>query len=295
MPHGPCHFPSKGACIYCGSTRGLTDEHVVPYSLGGQHVIRAGSCRECADITKKFEQKVARDLWGTARASFGAPTRRKRERKMHVVMQDPTDPKNTIEVPVADYPAGMVFYVMPKAGLLQGLPESVDLSSFWSLIVIDDQERREKFLSKNNNKLSIKFRNVPGDFARMIAKIGYCQVLTTLNLDDFEPLCIPYIKGEKDNHSYVVGGSSEKQIPVPDVGYELNTVAIGNALMLLVVATVRLFSNTAAPAYHVVVGFVRGVEKVERLKSKLQLSSSPSYGAHFLPSVFPLPFWTTAF
>jgi HNH endonuclease len=105
MPRGPAHFKSKGACIYCGMTDvKLTDEHIVPYSLGGSHVLRDASCVRCANITKKFEQRVARDLWGDARISFNAPTRRKRERKSHIVMPDPHDQTKNLTVPAKRAP-----------------------------------------------------------------------------------------------------------------------------------------------------------------------------------------------
>jgi 5-methylcytosine-specific restriction endonuclease McrA len=70
MSHGPTKYPPKSHCIYCGKNGvPLTDEHIVPFSLGGQHILQNASCLECADITKKFEQDVARELWGDARAS----------------------------------------------------------------------------------------------------------------------------------------------------------------------------------------------------------------------------------
>lgn len=45
----------------------LTDEHVVPLSLGGQHILEDASCLDCADVTKRFEQDVAREMLGAAR------------------------------------------------------------------------------------------------------------------------------------------------------------------------------------------------------------------------------------
>ena len=61
MSHGHTRIPTKGRCIYCGRADvRLTDEHFLPLSLGGQHVIEKASCHSCADITKKFEQLVAR-------------------------------------------------------------------------------------------------------------------------------------------------------------------------------------------------------------------------------------------
>ena len=109
---------------------------------------------------------------------------------------------------MAEYPAGFVFYKMCQAGLLQGLPEDVDVSSKWQLAVIDDDKRRKLFLARYpKRKLTLSFRHVPHDFGRLLAKIGYGQVLTQLDPGDFRPICIPYILGQKDNVSHVVGGT----------------------------------------------------------------------------------------
>src|SRR4051812_37896737 len=101
MTHGPTKYPPKKCCIYCG--RGdiqLTDEHIVPFALGGSHLLQKASCLVCADITKKFEQDVARGLWGDARASYGAPTRRKKERKSQQVLRDPASTSADLVVPM---------------------------------------------------------------------------------------------------------------------------------------------------------------------------------------------------
>lgn len=303
MTRGPTQIPSKGACIYCRCTGiPLTDEHVVPYSLGGSHVLKKASCLACADITKKFEQKVARDLWGDARHAYGAPTRRKRERKTHILINDAQDPTRKLKVPANEYPAGLVFYKMDRAGLLQGLPEPVDVSGLWQFSVVNDDVRREAFLKKYSEQLTIKFRHVPQELGRLLAKIGYCQILTSLDLEDFRPICLPYILGQKQNVSYVVGGSLEDGKPDPENGYSLTTVGFGSTSLIMLVALVRLYANTHAPAYHVVVGDVAGPENVKRVLNKLgvadpqSLSTSsdghePSQNEHWLPRAFPLPFW----
>jgi len=302
MTRGPAYFESKGACIYCGVTDiDLTDEHIVPYSLGGSHVLRAASCLRCADMTKKFEQKVARDLWGDARTSFNAPTRRKRERKSHIVMADPHDQTKSLTVPANEHPAGLVFYKMSKAGLLQGLPESIDLSGTWQMVVIDDDKRRRDFLEKHpEKKLVIKFRHVPDAFGRLLAKIGYGQILTALDPGDFRPICLPYITGEKSNLSYVVGGTLDDQTPEPENGYSLSTAAFGSSNRLMLVALIRLYANAHSPAYHAVVGDVAGAENVTRVMRKLGRTDNEPAAAvgkssqpeHWWPQVLPLPFWT---
>jgi hypothetical protein len=242
-------------------------------------------------VTKKFEQKVARDMWGDARTSFGAPTRRKRERKTHLYMPDPADPAKGIILPAQEYPAGFVFYVMPKAGILQGLPPTIDLSSMWKLIMIDDVTRRKKFLARYGENLVLSFRNMPDAFGRLLAKIGYCHVLTQLNLGDFRPICLPYIIGKEVNLSYVVGGSMEDQQPDLDNGYILSTAAFGNSCKLMLVALVRLYAMAPTPAYHVAVGDVSGTENVARVLEKLGPRTEASRSEHWDPIKFP-PFWS---
>ena len=143
MPRSPYYVESKGACIYCGATDGaLSDEHVLPYSLGGSHVLRKASCARCAAVTTKFERKVARGLWGEARTAFNAPSRRRKMRSKELVMPDPTG-RRGLAIPAEEYPAGFVFYKMCKAGILQGLPADADVSGTWKLVVIDDDRKHK--------------------------------------------------------------------------------------------------------------------------------------------------------
>ena len=153
---------------------------IVPYSLSGTHVIRDASCAQCEDMTKKFEQKVARDLWGDARTGFQQPTRRKKERRTHIEMPEVSGQSVQL-VPAGEYPAGFVFYKMGPCGLLQGVPETMDISHSWQLVVIDDDRRRDGFFKKHGHHAVLKFRHVPEDFGRLLAKIAYCQVLTALD------------------------------------------------------------------------------------------------------------------
>lgn len=267
MARGPAYYPSKGVCIYCGATGvPLKDEHVVPYALGGTHVLRESSCASCEDMTKKFEQRVARDLWGDARTSFNAPTRRKKERKTHVEMSDPEDGRNRL-IPAGEYPAGFVFYKMGTCGFLQGLPETADISGSWQMVVIDDDARRNAFFKKYRRQAVLRFRHVPDAFGRLLAKIAYCQVLTALDPGDFRPLVLPYITGEKKNVSYLVG--SKDGIPEPDNGYRLTTLYSDHADKMILMVEVRLYANTHAPTYQVVVGEVLGAEDVQRVRDKL--------------------------
>ena len=309
MAHGPTKYPTKGVCIYCGAVGiRLTDEHIIAKSLGGQHVIDDASCDECAKITKRFEEDVAREMWGDARIAFNAPSRRKNKRPRHVYLPDPKFPHDRgkdLKVAYADYPAVMVFYQMHRAGILQGLPEDVDISGSWLLQSVFDSAKAKAFDQRFPGRLTARFRHVPESFGRLVAKIGYCQALTLLDPGEFRPICLPYILGKKRNVSFVVGGRFEIPSPNAALGYSMSTFTFGKYDRLMIVSEVRLFANAHTPIYHVVVGDVCGPDEVARLLNKLgpgTITLSPGVGGgtafgsqeHWMPEVWPLPFWSQA-
>lgn len=300
MTHGSTHVPSRGFCIYCGvSSNRLTDEHIVPLSLGGSHVLRGASCKQCANVTKKFEQEVARGLWGDARISYDAPSRRKKERPSQIILRDPEGVKSPIHVNYSDYPAQFVFYKMFPAGFLQGLPKEVDVSARWQMVTVGDDTRRDEFLERYPDRLVVKFKHVPNEFARLLAKIGYGQILTVLDPWDFDPVCLPYILGTQLNPSYIVGGKFEVDPPETGIGYRLQTACAGDAERMILVALIRLYANLHSPVYHCVVGEVRGAERTQAVIKKLgegdfrsaSLNGLPGLQAksreHWVPQVWP--------
>jgi hypothetical protein len=298
MSHGPTRIASRGACIYCG-TKGvaLGDEHIVPLSLGGQHILEEASCLPCADVTKRFEQDVAREMWGDARNSYDAPSRRKKLRKTHIILDDPDSPNRRVKVPYSEYPAAMVFYKMHRAGLLEGLPDSVNVSQQWQFTAVADTAKAKQFKQRFGVTLTSSFRHVPDSFARLLAKVGYCHLLCMLDPGDFRPICLPYILGAKNNPSYVVGGTFEIETPEPDKGYVLNTWCFGDAARLMLIAEIRLFANVHSPTYHVVVGDISGHTRVAAGLAKMgsagpvEISSAPTPSEHWMPRIWPLPFW----
>jgi len=69
-----------GKCIYCGGLDELSDEHIIPYSLGGRIVLPKSSCVNCAKVTMKIEQHVSRDHLHIPRSYGNIQTRRKKSR-----------------------------------------------------------------------------------------------------------------------------------------------------------------------------------------------------------------------
>ena len=271
MPRGPCHFESKGSCIYCGAIDvELSDEHIVPYALGGSHVLRKASYSRCADITKRFEQRVAWDLWGDARIAYDMPLRRKLTRPKRLVIPDERGQRFGLTIPVAEYPARFVFYKICPARFVLGLAADVDVWGAWKPVVMDDDKRRHQLLDKHSaRELALRCRHVPHEFGRLLDRVGYGHMLTALDTGEFRPICVPYILGHKTNVSYVVGGTFDGQTPAPNSGYTLATAAFDGADNLILVALLRLMANTHTPSYHVVVCEVAGAGHVQRIIQKL--------------------------
>jgi hypothetical protein len=161
-----------------------------------------------------------------------------------------------------------------------------------------------QFQEKWGVPLTSRFRHVPDSFARLLAKIGYCNLLCTLDSGDFRPICLPYILGTKRNPSYVVGGTFEIAEPNPGLGYLISTAGFIRDDRVMLITEIRLFADNGTPTYHVVVGDVRGQERITAALEKIgpiELSevtrSSPkataiSRGDHWMPDLWPLPFWS---
>jgi hypothetical protein len=151
------------------------------------------------------------------------------------------------------------------------LSETEDISSKWKLIALDDDRQTENYFKKHGEYPTIRFANVPQDFGRMLAKIGYGQILTIFHPAEFSHICLPYILGSKSNVSFVVGSDEKEVKPIPDVGYTLNTECIisKNLDRMLLIAKVRLYANTHSPEYSVVIGEFVGKESVANARQKL--------------------------
>ncbi|TXL71780.1 HNH endonuclease [Vineibacter terrae] len=61
-------------------TEALTDEHIIPFALGGRWVVPKSSCAACARATGAFEQVFLRTMLGPLRMYFDMPTRRRKAR-----------------------------------------------------------------------------------------------------------------------------------------------------------------------------------------------------------------------
>jgi hypothetical protein len=218
-------YKTIGCCIYCGTAgEGLSREHVIPFSLGGNVILRKASCRKCSSITRDFEQTVTRTLFGDMRMQLGFPSRRSKERPNtidFIIGKNGNKTKKAVlrdQLPCPPIPIP----VLAAPGILSLKPPTDEVTVKINLyqMGIDDPATWDKYRQIHPSdpgaigyQITIQYLA----FARMIAKIVHGLAVAEFGLGTFQSLLIPYILGTDTKISYVVGGAHEMDRPeAPD-------------------------------------------------------------------------------
>lgn len=250
---------SVGECVYCGATDSLSDEHIVPFALGGSIILPDASCRDCAKITSLFELRVLRGFMHRARTTGRFPTRRPRERpSTHVVTLLRDGLPIETEVPAEQEP-----------GLLQ-LPLFAPPQFFSGIVTTQGVIVRgiETLYFGINPKAFTESQGASGlrqtdnldvtSFARMIAKIGYCYICATLGIPPRDEVSVlPFILGMRDDGGQWVGSvnfSTHAEVDGANIVLA-HTVYKSDVdpTNLALVARVKLFAQAGATGYEVVI------------------------------------------
>lgn len=255
------HTTPIGVCIYCGTLNDLTDEHVIPFSLGGNYVLDKASCHDCAKITSLIERKVTRGFLHEARVAGNMPTRRPKDRPKSLPLKhrhtEDSEPTSTY-LPAAEHPGLMHLPLLRGAGVLAGHPyerglkvEGVETLRFGS-----DPAATLQRLGSNEMISSVNWDLTA--FARMLAKIGYSAAVASCGpLERSRVPLLPFILGTADDASHWLGSAEftlevERNKPPHAVGLSL-VQDIRDAKHHLLVARIKLFVPSGATGYEVVV------------------------------------------
>jgi hypothetical protein len=247
----PHIFPATTRCIYCESAGDLTLEHIIPKSLSGALLLPKGSCINCAEVIKKFEQTCARTMFGPLRVSYGFPTRRKKERPAEFLVEktDADGATATIAIKAADYPK-LLFMLqlchLPAVLHHGGIQIGDAIKPFVVATELTD-------FSPHVGQTLGKFDAYA--FGRLVAKIGHGLASAALGPNDFKPLATDLILGRSDDLTRIVGGLREVAPPTDTLHWlRLRDHLCLPARKRYVVAHVRLFACFGAPTYLVAVG-----------------------------------------
>ena len=212
-----------GYCIYCGSTGPtLSREHIVPLSLGGNHVLGKASCPSCACITRDFEHTCARTIFGPYRVRGDFPTRHPNERPEHLNLKliDEDGTSHEIKLAPDEHPATLIMPIFHELQLLIGgngsRPEGYGM---WFALpnneVFDLVQQHQAFAMRLG---SFEFLS----FCRLLAKISHAAAFMDITwTDKFEPLLPDLILGNRNDFTEFVGGIYQKQNEREDAAFPI--------------------------------------------------------------------------
>lgn len=254
-----------GLCIYCGTTEPpLSDEHIIPYALGGKLILPTASCDECAKVTSQVEQQNLRGIYWPSRTHMKLPTRRPRERPKTFEVSVEKDGVEVVkDLPIADHPGLHMAFDFDPPHALYGLPPlgMVRTGRLSLRPIAEDNERR---LARLGGRVTMRAGRVGYDaptFARMLAKTGHAYATAELGVGAFHPLLLDAIlRNDLSQLAWLVGG---KPSVVPGEGrhritVDIRRVEVGRySWKSYVVVDLSLFTDLEMPTYTIVAGEVR--------------------------------------
>lgn len=269
------HYPSVGQCIYCGDDQSkLTDEHIIPFSLGGDLIFDKASCLKCNEITKRFEGVVGRSIFGHFRAKHDIRTRNPKERPTHFPYSTEGGEK---WAPAKQLPTMLWIYKFYEPTILSGHPASMDISnSHWVPISISSKPEMDAFKKTHQWDGKATVRMQPWPYARMFCKAAHAYAIAMLGLGKFRPLAVDLILGRSTNFSHVFGGGWEMEPGIEGGQHELTLtgITLPEHRLHLWVVRIRLFSSMESPAHQIVVGSIESQEHIRFMYEQMSKSGS---------------------
>lgn len=247
-------FAPAHRCIYCGSAEQLSDEHIIPFALSGEDVIRRGSCSTCARETCRFEQLVLRGPMRAARIH-----RRLKSRTKHAEAADThrlnmvnSSGEFTVDLPLSGYPILLHFPIFAQPGHATGINSpGIRMQGIHTVLFGPHPEE----VAKTHGATEISFpatQEQPTAFARMLAKIayGYAFANGALSRIDGPSPVIPCIRGLVDDVGQWVFTAQGDIVAYPGVLHRVQMHDMDN----LLIAEVQLFADSQTPKYGVILG-----------------------------------------
>lgn len=206
-------------CIYCGSNGPeLTDEHVIPYALNGQYILKKASCPQCQKITSAFESNILKHNWGDFRKGVGFNTRNKRKKnEIGVQIKDKNGEEKTLFLPKEKQ---IVYIILPEYEVPGYILDKnntgikvVGTTHFSRCPNMSVKEFIEKYdISEFIFSSTYSYSDLP----RLLMKIAYGMAVFQYGYDCFEEnYVLPYILDkDKPGLGDFVGTSKNKSIPV---------------------------------------------------------------------------------
>jgi hypothetical protein len=251
-------------CIYCGSKDSLTDEHVIPYGMSGDLVLRDASCPSCAKTTSALELRLLRGHWWPYRLVLGLKSRRPRDvvppLKVAIEKADGT----TVDalLPMEKQTVAMVFHLDPPSILKDDVCTEEPFAPRVSMKFLAPVDRVEVDgrlqLLGPKDKLTIPINYKAEDLCQFLAKVAHGYAISRRGPNACKKYFLPpIILGNLMGARTYIGEASspflEARLPGGGVNGLLDRI---NGKYLTVY--IQLFRDKASPPpiYEVVVGSI---------------------------------------
>lgn len=256
-------YPSAEKCVYCGVSDGpLSKEHIIPYSLGGNLVLRKASCSTHAALTSAFEADFSRVAYGYYRAENNVRSRKPHKLaqllKATVALEGETfdGSKVIVNVPVSEAPPVPVVLRLPEPGILAGRSRSADGECQVEFPPTHDPKLRELREKKGLARLTSAVTTVPiTQMLRTLAKIAHVYATAELGSEGFNPALLDTILESGAPGAYYLIGEHNPPLPQSDQELILRNVKIGDDTWIVVDISLRFLSRI--PRYQVFAGTAR--------------------------------------
>ncbi|WP_202325014.1 hypothetical protein [Mesorhizobium sp. 113-3-9] len=248
----------------------MTDEHVIPFALGGNSlVLEKSCCSDCQKIIQKYEQEVLKKQLGVFRAQVDAPTRNRKDRPSDVLMHfvevnehgQPIRNLGKRRVTLAKAPLMISLWSSPLPELLKPSgARSASIGEPWTYV---DQQALSSIVKQVAEETGAKLVAVKlGEvnrrhYMRSLAKTAYAYAIAEMGLGAFDPLLIDLILCRRDDVETFVGDLPHESPFDADDSHTLQ-LAVGEPLdgpgAGYLVARIVLYPALGSPAHVVILG-----------------------------------------
>lgn len=263
--HASRRYDAVGRCIYCGSADKLSDEHIIPYALGGEWLLPKASCSECSKITSAFEGEFARTILGPLRMLYNMPTRRPKDRPKHLPLKVKY-PRSTdweiayVDRSVCPFLIGMPLYPLPDrlTGLVTTGARNQACNQLWIRgggFRADREAHMEWLCHALGAREIMPAAQVTMEAVCLtVMKIAHAFAVAELGPQGFEPFLPALVRGrDLANRADFVGGGAGNE-PACSELHDVAFDPLASTDPNIIAVKVRMLGVLEMPTYHVAVG-----------------------------------------
>ena len=250
-------FNPANQCIYCGAVDELSDEHIVPYGLGGDLVFPRASCQCCATKTSLFELRTMRGFMNDSRLVSGLPSRRKKRRPntKHHELQDSGDRSKIVNLPLSESIGFLHLPTMEAGAFMSDKPPVTGARVTGIETIKFGRDVRECLRFHDATGIKDRAQVDVHSFTKMLAKIAYSFLVAKRGVfPRNESPALAIAMAQSTNPSNWIGSQF---MPPPTVNFPgLHALAIEDSAQPsngpVTVVKVALFRSSGACTYEVV-------------------------------------------